>query len=172
VIVRQATPADVPALADLARRTWEDAFGHTVSAADLTAELDANRSAAHFAAALEADTVLVADHEGRLAGYVEFGEVRIAEAPARPGDQGLHRLYVDTALQRHGIGRMLMDAALAHPRLAGAPRVFLQVWERSDGAIRLYRSLGFEVVGRTTFRIGSDVAEDLVMVLDRSAPGP
>jgi diamine N-acetyltransferase len=168
VSVRRATRADVPALADLARRTWEDAFGHTVSREDSSAELDANRSAAYFEAALAEDTVLVAEDESRLAGYVQFGEVRIAEVEAAPGEQELRRLYVDTGLQRGGIGRTLLNAALADPRLAGAHRVVLQVWEQSEGAIGLYRSLGFEAVGRTTFRIGSEVAEDLVMVLDRS----
>ena len=39
MIVRPAAPADVPALADLARRTWADAFGDTVSPDDLAAFL-------------------------------------------------------------------------------------------------------------------------------------
>src|SRR3954471_20683688 len=133
--VRAATPADVAALADLARRTWTDAFGHTTSADDLDAELAANRSEAYFEAALRADEILVAVAGEALVGYVQFGDVRIAEAPARAGDQELRRLYVDTTRQLSGIGRALMGAALSHPRLAAAPRVFLQVWERSERAI-------------------------------------
>ena len=58
-----------------------------------------------------------------------------------------------------------MDAALAHPRLVSAARIYLQVWHRNERAIRLYESLGFRVVGTTTFRIGvGELAEDLVML--------
>jgi ribosomal protein S18 acetylase RimI-like enzyme len=93
--------------------------------------------------------------------------VHIPEADIRPGDQELHRVYVDTALQGRGLGRRLMDAALCHPRLAAAGRVYLQVWERNPRAIGLYESLGFQTVGATTFRIGTgELAEDLVMLLD------
>ena len=59
MIVRPATPADVPALAELAARTWTDAFGHTVSAEDLAAELEKRRSEAYFRTALASDTALV-----------------------------------------------------------------------------------------------------------------
>ena len=69
---------------------------------------------------------------------------------------------------RRGWGRKLVEAALAHPRLAHADRIYLQVWERNEPAIRLYESVGFDVVGTTSFTIGGTAAEDLVMMLDRT----
>ena len=151
--VRPAEPGDIPALADLARRTWTDAFGWSVSDVDQAAELETQRSPAYF------------EQEGRMVGYVQFGDVEIAGFDAGPGDQELHRLYVDTELHGGGVGRTLMDAALAHPRLVSAARIYLQVWHRNERAIRLYESLGFRVVGTTTFRIGvGELAEDLVML--------
>ena len=74
---------------------------------------------------------------------------------------------VETELQGRGIGRKLMEAALRHPRLAGARRIFLQVWEENERALRLYEHLGFERLGTTRFTVGTEVMEDLVMVLDR-----
>ncbi len=126
--IRAARPGDVDALADLARRTWSDAFGGGVSRADEEAELDEGRSARHFADALTDKVVLVAEAAGALVGYVQLGDVGIAGVEARPGDRGLQRLYVETALQGQGIGHALLEAALAHPLLAGATRVLLQVW--------------------------------------------
>jgi diamine N-acetyltransferase len=99
---------------------------------------------------------------------VEFGDVKIPEVDATPGDQGLHGVYVEPTLQGRGLGRRLMDAALAHPRLAQAKRIFLQVWDENERAVRLYESLGFKKVGTTTFKIGSEVMEDLIMVLDKA----
>ena len=169
IVVRQVHESDLPALADLARRTWSDAFGDSVSSEDEAVELGSKRSEAFFAQTLRERTTLVADADGELVGYVQFGDVSIPEVDARPGDRELHRVYVATELQGRGIGRQLMDAALAHPRLAAAERVYLQVWETNERAIGLYESLGFETVGRTTFTIGANhVTEDLVMLLDRS----
>ncbi len=155
--IRQAAPGDVPALSALATRTWLDAFGATVSAENAAAEAAEGRSEERFRQALTERTILVADDDGVLVGYVEFD------------DGELSRLYVETALQGRGIGRALLDAALAHPRLARAERVVLQVWDENTRAVRLYESVGFRRVGTTRFAIGSEVVEDAVFELERSA---
>jgi diamine N-acetyltransferase len=165
--IRPATSSDVPALADLAKRTWSEAFGGGVSPADEAAELEEGRSEAYFAAALHETTILVAEENGTLVGYVQFGDVGIPEVDVRPGDAGVHRLYVDTASHGRGVGRSLMEAALGHPRLAETPRIFLQVWDRNERAVRLYESFGFRTIGATAFAIGAEAVEDAVMVLER-----
>jgi ribosomal protein S18 acetylase RimI-like enzyme len=169
VTIRPAGPSDVAALSDLAGRTWSDAFGAGVGGEDEAAELEETRSEAYFAAALRDTTILVAEREDRLLGYVEFGDVGVPEVQVRPGDRGLRRLYVETAFQGRGLGRKLTDAALQHPRLAGAGRIFLQVWEENERAVGLYESFGFRRVGTTTFTVGAEEMEDLVMLLDRSS---
>ena len=169
VEVRPATTSDVPALSALAKRSWFDAFGASVPPDEADAELDATRSEAYFGDALTCHTILVAEANGVLLGYVQFGEVNIQELEVRPGDQELQRLYVETAEQGRGVGRALMEAALRHPRLADAPRVYLQVWDENERAVRMYERSGFRTVGHTRFTIGSgEVVEDLVMLLDRS----
>ena len=147
--------ADIPALAALAARTWSDAFGSGVSAEDEAAELAEGRSEAFFAATRSERTTLVAEVDGELVGYVQFG------------DANLHRLYVEATLQGRGLGRRLLHAALEHPRLARASRVFLTVWEENERAVRLYESAGFERVGTARFAIGSEEMEDLVLVRRR-----
>jgi ribosomal protein S18 acetylase RimI-like enzyme len=169
-VIRPAAPSDIPALSELAKRTWADAFGHSLSPEDLAAELEESRSEAYFADALTETTILLAEEEGALRGYVQFGDVEIPEVEARPGDQGLRRLYVDAEAQGRGLGRRLMDTALNHPGLASADRIFLTVWEQNRHAMQLYESFGFKTVGTTTVRIADkEVGEDLVMVLDRVA---
>lgn len=167
--IRAAESVDVPALSALARRTWADAFGSSLSPDQLSTELDETRSEDYFRAALRADTILVAELDGKLVGYVQFGDVTIPEVDAQPGDRGLHRVYVETELQGRGIGRALTEAALAHPRLEGAERIYLTVWEENEPARRLYESLGFRTVGTTRFTLAGEAVEDLVLVLDRTA---
>ena len=165
--IRLAGSADVPALSELAERTWSEAFGGGVSATDREAELEETRSETYFADALRTKTILVAEQDGALVGYVQFGDVSIPEVDVRPGDQGLQRLYVDTPFQGRGLGRELTEAALRHPRLANAKRIFLQVWDENERAVRLYERFGFRKVGTTTFKVGSEVMEDAVMLLER-----
>jgi len=155
ITIREAEAADLPALADLATRTWLDAFGATLSPENAAAETDEGRSEERFRRALDERTILVAEEESALLGYVEFDE----------GE--LHRLYVETALQGRGIGRVLLERALSHPRLANAPRVVLQVWDENTRAVRLYESSGFRRIGTKRFMIGSDEVEDAVFALER-----
>ena len=156
IACRPVRPSDLPALADLAQRSWLGAFGSSVSGED-AAEEAASRSEEYFASALEESSILVAEVDGVLAGYVQFD------------DEELQRLYVETELHGRGIGRALLTAALAHPRLARTPRVHLQVWEENERAVRLYESAGFRRAGTTSFAIGSgEIVEDLVMVLERT----
>jgi ribosomal protein S18 acetylase RimI-like enzyme len=166
-----ARAGDVPELSQLAARTWSRAFGASVDPEDEAAELADTRSEAFFREALRTCTILVArDGHGALLGYAQLGDVDIPEVEARPGDAALQRLYVDTGLQGRGLGRALLEAALRHPRLAEASRVFLTVWEQNERAVRLYEHAGFRRVGTTRFTIGSQEAEDLVMLRERGGP--
>jgi len=166
--IRAAGSDDVSALSTLAKRTWSDAFAGGVSPVDEEAELNDGRSEGYFADALQDKTILVAELDSALLGYVQFGDVSIPEVDARPGDQGLQRLYVETAFQGRGTGRRLLEAALRHPRLASANRIFLTVWDENEPAVRLYESFGFQRFGKTAFTVGAEAMEDIVMVLDRS----
>jgi diamine N-acetyltransferase len=167
-VIRPAGPSDLPALAELARRTWSDAFGGAVSPEDEAAEVAERRSESYFAAALDETTILVAESARVLVGYAQFGDVGIPEVVTRPGDQEFQRLYVETALQGQGLGRRLVEAALRHPRLVEARRIFLQVWEENSRAVGLYESFGFRRIGTTTFAVGGRVMEDAVMLLDQA----
>lgn len=57
-------------------------------------------------------------------------------------------LCVDPDARRQGLGRALTAAAAAESLRRGAGRIFLEVEEGNDEAVRLYRALGFRTVGR------------------------
>jgi diamine N-acetyltransferase len=162
-VIRPGNARDAQALSELAKRTWAEAFGWSVDAADAQAELERNRSASHFRDPLASGGILVAELTGDLVGYAQIGLADIPEVRARPG-AAIHRLYVDAPYQGRGLGSRLLAAALGRPELSGAPRVYVQVWEENAGAIRFYERFGFRTIGRTQFTIGEGaVLEDLVM---------
>lgn len=162
--IRAATKQDVRALAELAQTTYADAFGASLRAADLRALLEKNLAEEIFARMVEQDTILVAERDGRMIGYVQFGKCEFEQANAET-DYELRKLYVLRAFQNQGIGAQLLEAALNDARMKNAPRIFLDVWEHNHGAQRFYKRYGFQVVGERKFEVesGAETSADLVM---------
>jgi [ribosomal protein S18]-alanine N-acetyltransferase len=98
-------------------------------------------SARDFRDCVVADTVfLVAEAAGGVAGYV------VAHDAAGEGE--ILNLAVAPAGLRRGIGRALVQEALAVLAGRGVSEVFLEVREANGAARALYGSLGFREVGR------------------------
>jgi ribosomal protein S18 acetylase RimI-like enzyme len=172
LVIRSACDTDLELLSCLAIHTYVSAFGHTFSEADLAHHLQTHLSPDCFACILDQDVVLIAEVEGRLVGYVQFGA---ADATSRPlslhdEDQELRRLYVHPEFQNRRIGTALMDSALRHPRLKNAANIFLEVWEYNQRAQRFYKRHGFEVIGTRIFEVASGSPTDLDLVMVRRSP--
>ena len=60
-----------------------------------------------------------------------------------PGEFEVAKMAVTEAAQGLGIGRRLLEAAVAAARAAGAARLFLETNSKLAPAIRLYESVGF-----------------------------
>ena len=74
----------------------------------------------------------------------------------------LERIY---ALQTHigqGVGSTLMRTCLDFAVDSGCDVIWLGVWEQNQRAIRFYERFGFEIVGETTFLVGTDLQRDVV----------
>jgi ribosomal protein S18 acetylase RimI-like enzyme len=166
--LRAAEARDRDSLSAFAVETYTDAFGDSFSPEDLNAQVESQLSSSAFERILATDVVLLAESSGRLVGFVQVGFA--------PGDAGLQndaevelrRLYVHRRAQDRGIGSQLMNAALAHPRLAGVRRISLDVWDRNEGALRFYRRHGFRAVGEQQFVVasGAETTPDIIMVRD------
>jgi ribosomal protein S18 acetylase RimI-like enzyme len=87
--------------------------------------------------------VLVAEHEGEVVGYayaaLEGGDYMSLRGPAGV----VHDLVVAPEHRRGGVGRRLLEAAIADLRGRGAPQVVLSTAERNHAAQRLFARLGF-----------------------------
>ena len=77
----------------------------------------------------------VAEDQGRVAGFLVGRTVA-------PGERELMNLAVARGRRRQGVGRQLVSAFLSH--FTGV--VFLEVRASNQGAIGLYKSLGFQEV--------------------------
>jgi len=124
--LRPASPGDVAAIAALERAVFSDPWSpesirETVGMAWI------------FTAVAEGS-------DGGLAGYVFCREVA--------GESEILNIAVDPVRRRGGVGRFLLDAALAWAEGRGARETFLEVRASNAAAIALYEGRGFRAVGR------------------------
>ncbi|MEM8782601.1 MAG: N-acetyltransferase [Planctomycetota bacterium] len=165
--IREWRQSDVPAQAQLAAKTYAETFGHSLTNEELSAQIEETRSETYFRSLMGRDTVLVATLDDQLVGYIQLGDVGTNLQGVEPGpnDQAVQALYVDADHQGRGIGRSLMDAAFAHPRLRESDHVFIDVWGENKRALAFYQDYGFEAVGtRDVTADGKVIGQDLVLM--------
>jgi ribosomal protein S18 acetylase RimI-like enzyme len=165
LLIRKAEEFDAAPLAELAERTFRDAFGHLNTAEDM--DLHCRSSYGRQLQAREiADpslTTLVCEDDGALIAYAQlrWGKAPGSVVAARPAE--IQRLYVDKAWHGKGVAQKLMAALLDLAHAGQADAVWLGVWEHNPRAIGFYAKFGFLEVGDQTFVVGRDNQRDLVM---------
>jgi ribosomal protein S18 acetylase RimI-like enzyme len=78
------------------------------------------------------------------------------------GAMELQQIYVLSAWHGTGVAQDLMEWAVERARQAGAPELYLTVFDHNERAKKFYRRNGFAEVGRCTFILGDRVDDDRV----------
>jgi phosphinothricin acetyltransferase len=141
MIVRDALDGDLEAV----RLIYNDAVANTTAIwNEVLVDLDDRR---RWAAARRAlgYPLLVAEVDGRVAGYGSFGDFRAFDGYRHTIE---HSVYVDGAFRRRGIARALVVALEARARAIGKHAMIAGIEAGNDGSIALHAGLGFVEVGR------------------------
>src|SRR5262245_4865017 len=133
--LRRASPEDAPALLDLMRAYYsEDAY-----------PFDASASRAALRALLEDERLgevwLAAENRAPI-GYVVICLGWSLEYRGR--DAFVDEVFVERSVRGRGLGRRLVDLAIARCRALGVRALHLEVERTKQRTHSLYRSLGFE----------------------------
>lgn len=164
ITIEDLNETEIDELADVAARSFADAFGEGLTPDELDTIIAESRSADYFKQSMNTSRILVAKEGGVIVGYIQYGEVKIPEVDSSSEDQEIGRVYVDTDKQGIGIGKKMLQKALDDPMVNKAPNVYLQVWGKNAKAIKLYESFGFIECGVTTFMQGGKTMQDQIMV--------
>ena len=151
--IRTATPADGPRLVALDRLTWSE---ESAVVPRWPADTD-------FFAGRAPEDVLVAERDGAVVGYTALGHP--TPVAANRHVLQIQGLAVDPAGQGRGVGRALVEAAIAEAARRGARRLGLRVLGGNARAQALYASCGFVVEGvlREEFLLGGRYVDDVLM---------
>jgi GNAT superfamily N-acetyltransferase len=154
--LRPAREADVPALVELARRSWLSAFAETAPPAfvrdRLAREFERDWYPRYWA------DMTVAEDGGVTVGVVQ------------PRGDEVNGLWVEPAAQGRGVGTTLLRHAERQIAAAGHGRAWLTCSGFNPGAVRFYLARGYREVGREAKDRGGGVVEELLAFERRLAP--
>ena len=154
--VRDAREEDADALLVIDLATWATGSPSPLPGDDAT----------FFGKDTRPEDVLVAAEGATVLGYVKV--VRPTPLPSNAHVRHVAGLAVDPVQQRRGVGRLLVEAAVARAAAEGATRLTLRVLGHNAGALRLYEACGFvrEGVLRGEFVLGGVPVDDVLMARD------
>ena len=160
--IRTAEPGDAQALVELGTEVGREPEGWLItadgwrSAADERRYLRALRRYPHAA-------VFVAEDAGAIVGRLSLARDQ-HPASYHVADLGL---MVAASHRRRGVGRALLDAAVAWARESGIRKLELHVFPHNEPAIQLYEGYGFEREGyrREHYRRAGEYVDAIVMAL-------
>jgi ribosomal-protein-alanine acetyltransferase len=144
VLIVRMTEADLSAVDQLEAEVFSDPWSRQAFRSTL-------RSEASFAACARS-------RDGGLLGYVV--------AWFAGGEGEIANLAVATRNRGQGIGGRLLDAALEAGRERSTTTVYLEVRDSNLAALTLYRSRGFEQVGRRRAYYRKPVEDAVILRLD------
>lgn len=165
VTVCAATPDEAAALSRVGMRSFNDAYRGTANDDDIDSHLEEYFSEAAIRREMMLPTVryFVATRGPTTAGLVKL---RKGGAPAQLPEKNsieVQQLYVASEHQRTGIGRKLLDAAIAEARAQRARGIWLSAWTHADWAVSFYRGYGFGVICEVPFLLGRSEFTDYLM---------
>ena len=136
MLIRAATPADVPAIKVL----WNAMIRDTT--ATFTTVEKTNDDLLHMLETRQG-AFLVAEAEGQCAGFVTWGPFRAGSGYAHTAEH-----TVITATPERGTGRALLTAAFAHAHAQGIHVMIAAISGDNSAAVAFHRRLGFANTGQ------------------------
>ncbi|WP_157139880.1 GNAT family N-acetyltransferase [Roseibium aggregatum] len=170
--LRDATSADLDALAALSIEVWLDTYALDGIPDNHARHVLRTYSPQAFAGVLQDPDkrLIVCRTDAGLLGYLQLD---LEAKPVQPGSGTveIETLYVRRHHQGMGVGCKLLEAACRLVRQAGQPKFFLTVYEGNEKAIGFYKAQGLIEEGRWTFDFEGGSAPNLIMTRDLSDAG-
>lgn len=174
VSLRVARPGDAAKLSELKVETFRATFIDDFKIPYPPVDLAAFEESSYSVAAIERElaneklTVFVAEQGDRLVGYAKVGPCKLPHPEVRAGEGELCQLYVRREAQGMGLGKRLMELAMAKIESTWHGAVWLGVWSGNLRAQAFYSTFGFRKVGEYDYAVGS--WKDHEFIFRRDAP--
>jgi ribosomal protein S18 acetylase RimI-like enzyme len=164
--IRSCAPGDEAALALVGAATFLESYSGVIDGDAIVRHCAERQTPDYYAAALadarQALWIAEMDPGAAPVGYLHLSPPDLP-VPTGPDDVEIKRIYVLSKLQRSGLGRRLLEAAVDRARASGKRTLFLGVYKGNERALAFYGATGFEAVGEREFEVGGRIYSDWVM---------
>ena len=163
-----ASVADAEALAAAGERLFVQAYGKFSRPGDLQLHVEQYFGHENVLVELQKPGVsyTLAYDDDAIAGFIKIGRGSTPDSIPAAEAIEVQQLYVDADRQRRGVGRTLMDQAVATARKEGQAELWLSVWQEADWATNFYEAYGFRRAGTAEFHLGRSRFADYLMWLE------
>ena len=168
LIIDIVRPDEVFTLKDIATRTFLLSFGRSNSNENIDKYLEDrfNKNRLEHELNNAQSQFYFARVNSEVVGYLKVNSGEAQTEQVLDDSLEIERIYVLPSFHGKGIGRALMEKALAIAAEQKYRCVWLGVWEKNSGPVEFYKKFGFKVFGSHTFMLGDDEQVDLLMRLD------
>ena len=160
--------SDLKELIRIGRQTFVEAFGEANTSEDMDRYLKERFSADQLLHELNHPESLFyfASIDQEIVGYLKVNTGEAQTEPLWQEALEIERIYVIQEYLGKGVGKVLFDKAIQIAKNKKIDQVWLGVWDQNPRAIRFYEKNGFKVVDKHSFKLGSDVQTDIIMLLN------
>jgi ribosomal protein S18 acetylase RimI-like enzyme len=164
--IRPATLNDAELVADISRETFYETYVAYNTKEDMDKFMSEQFSREKLMAqvGVKGNLFLLAYVNEEPAGYVFL---RDETHPHIPDENAVEicRFYARRAFIGRGVGKKLMQSAVAYALAENKTFIWLIVWQQNARAMQFYTSFGFEIFAEQDFILGNDVQRDWAMKL-------
>ena len=167
-VLRKCTTEDLDLLRELSIRTYYETFAHLNTPEDMQAYLDEAFEINKLRRELDDpnSSFFFLYFNDILVGYLKLNEALSQTDINDEASLEIERIYVSSEFQGKGLGRYLIEQAIAVASGRKKDYVWLGVWEKNEKAIHFYKKNGFYEIGKHAFVMGEEVQTDFVMRRD------
>jgi diamine N-acetyltransferase len=164
--LKKCTLEDLHQLQEISIETFSDTFNDQNSPENMNAYLEKAYNLEQLKKELShtSSRFFFVLFNEEIAGYLK---VNVKDAQSEEmGEEAfeIERIYVKKPLQKHGIGKYLLNKAIEMAEEQGKKKIWLGVWEQNENAIAFYQKMGFVQTGAHSFYMGDEEQTDLIMV--------
>ncbi len=162
--IKKATLADAALLAEIGFETFYDTYADFNIKEDMDICLSQSFNLIKMEAEiLNHNNVFFIAYEGSVpAGYTYLKHNHADTLPAKLPLE-IARFYARTPFIGKGVGKALMEHAIAYAESIHSDFIWLSVWQKNPRAIDFYTKFGFSIHTQTSFLLGKDLQDDWLM---------
>lgn len=166
--VRLATAKDTEAIRLLAEKTFRDTYTEFNTPENMETHVAKNFSSEAILADLQSpqNQYFIIELKGKLVAFAKLVKNHSTKGLENKKVVEIERFYVDKNLHGQQLGRKLMDFCTNWAAENNFETIWLGVWENNQNAMQFYKKMGFELLDKHVFVLGTEVQTDFTMKRD------